>query len=89
MKILMSFYNKASRGEYPWIFDTNDHSNIWTGVGLPLDALLSHQLIALFERCFGVSRVHTGIVNVRVGLNGMFYNKSVKCFYDAKTPAVI
>lgn len=53
---------QASRGEYPWIFDTNDHSNIWTGVGLPLDALLSHQLTALFERCFGVSRVHTGIV---------------------------
>ena len=54
--------DKASRGEYPWIFDTKDDSNVWSGVGLPLDALLSHQLMALFERCFGVSRVHTGIV---------------------------
>ena len=53
----------AERGEYPWVFDLTDDSNAWTGSGLPIDQLMSSQMMALFQRCFGNSRQAGGIFN--------------------------
>ena len=53
--------NKANKGLFPWIFDQEDDSNAWTGSGLPLEDLVSHQIMVLFHRCFGSSRAYEGL----------------------------
>jgi len=47
---------KASKGEFPWIFDINDDSNKNEGGGFPLPSLITDKLFVLFQRCFGESR---------------------------------
>ncbi len=47
---------KSERGEFPWIFDTEDDSNEWSGVGFPIIRMLNQRLFKLFQRCFGESR---------------------------------
>jgi serine/threonine protein kinase len=35
---------KSERGEFPWIFDTEDDSNEWSGVGFPIIRMLNQRL---------------------------------------------
>jgi DNA-binding helix-hairpin-helix protein with protein kinase domain len=53
----------AERGEYPWILDSTDDSNAWTGSGFPVDQLMSSRIMQLFQRCFGDSRQVDGLSN--------------------------
>jgi len=52
---------KAERGEYPWIYDYDDDTNVWTESGMPLEELINERLFSLFERCFSQSRVRSGL----------------------------
>ncbi|GAE27524.1 hypothetical protein JCM9140_3676 [Halalkalibacter wakoensis JCM 9140] len=46
------YYEKAARGEIPWIEDENDNRN-FTKKGIPRNIILSPAIRALFQRTFG------------------------------------